>query len=62
MKTLLKAERATSSEYGFIGWRLSSADTTLLVFKNQERLKGFRVSDEFTPNLTEKITYKEVKI
>ena len=58
----LKVERAVSGGQ-LIGWRLNIPGAyTLLVWANQEALKGFRVGVEFTPGPREIITYEEVQL
>ena len=62
MTKVLKVERATSDEHGFIGYRLEAGGKKLLVWDNQEKMEGFRISEKFIPNLTETITYHEVNV
>ena len=55
LSNLLTVESAYSDKAGFIGFRLTGEKETLLVFASG--LEGFRVGDEFTHNIGEKISY-----
>lgn len=40
-----------------VGWRLQSGSDTLLVWADQEHMRGFRAGNVFTPNIGERIDY-----
>lgn len=45
-----------------IGWRLTVGGDSMLVWKDQDILRGFRVGERFVPGMGEVIEYRECEV